>query len=174
MTLIAKILIVASTVGAGGVKVRKEFKPGEEVTGLSDHDERELLKMKALADTDREEASDQYDAMRAEHAQREFERERQAVQQQRESTHPAGAATPVVGTVVGLSPEDKEKLLKELREGTTGGALIPELMEPLEPVKAAPSVPAPSAPPAAPPDPAPEPKEPPKESQKAPRGSKRN
>lgn len=154
MTLIAKILIVASTVGADGKTVRKEFKPGAEVTGLSDHDERELLKMKALADTDREEASDQYDAMRAEHAQREFERERQAVLQQRESTHPAGPATPVVVTVVGLSPEDKEKLLKELREGTTGGALTPEPPEPLELVTAAPSVPAPSAPPAAPPAPA--------------------
>lgn len=86
MTLIAKILIVASAVCADGKAERKEFKPGEEVTGLSDHDERELLKMKALIDTDREEASDQYDAMRAEHAQREFERERQAVLQKRGST----------------------------------------------------------------------------------------
>lgn len=99
MTLIAKILIVASTVGAGGVKVRKEFEPGTEVTGLSDHDERELLKMKALTDTDREEASDQYDAMRAEHAQREFERERQAVLQKRGSTEPpAGLVSGTDGT----------------------------------------------------------------------------
>ena len=43
MTLIAKILIVASTVGADGKTVRKEFKPGAEVTGLSDHDEREFF-----------------------------------------------------------------------------------------------------------------------------------
>lgn len=99
MTLIAKILIVASTVGADGKTVRKEFKPGAEVTGLSDHDERELLKMKALLDTDREEANDQYDAMRAEHAQREFERERQAVLQKRGSTEPpAGLVASTDGT----------------------------------------------------------------------------
>ncbi|EFI60746.1 MULTISPECIES: hypothetical protein [Comamonas] len=99
MTLIAKILIVASAVGADGKAERKEFKPGEEVTGLSDHDERELLKMKALTDTDREEANGQYDAMRAEHAQREFERERQAVLQKRGSTEmPAGPLTSTDGT----------------------------------------------------------------------------
>lgn len=89
MSLIAQIRILAFVVAAEGTAPeRKEFKPGEEVTGLSAHDETELLKSNALRDSEDDADEAMLEQRQKRRAMTSFHAERERIQAAAESIKP--------------------------------------------------------------------------------------
>lgn len=91
MALIAKIMVAAMVDGK-----RREFQPGEEVTGLHEHDVEQLTKMGAIEDTAAVAAAKKAAAAAQAKAAKEFATVKEAQNAAKDSTA-AGAAEPPQG-----------------------------------------------------------------------------